>query len=313
MKAFTTLFFAVLMVSSGLSEAGAAALRSQATIDAEVVRLGDLFVGAGGKAQQVVAAAPAPGRTELYNAPRLRAIADEAGLGWKPTSRYEKIVVERAGRMIPTADIEKALRTALDAAGAPREQRISFAKRDLALYAALDSTEPFRVADLRYDPRGERFAAVVEVATGGKSVDRVTVIGSLYDVLSVPVLARPMQRGEVIRERDIEMVDLAKNVVPRNAVLDRSRIVGQAPRRLLRAGMPVNAGDVQAPVVVTKGSLVTIMLRTDRMLLTAQGKALEDGAQGETIRVLNTRSRTTIEGTVAAPGRIAVAFPLAKR
>lgn len=311
MKALTTLIFAVLMVSSGLSEAGAAALRPSTTIDSEVVRLGDLFIGTGSKAEQVVAAAPAPGRSELYTAHRLRAIADDAGIGWAPKSRYEKILIERSGRLIPTAEIEQALRDALDAAGAPRRQRVALDKRDLALHAAFDAAEPFRVAEMRYDDRSGRFAAIFEISTGAKSVDRMTITGNLYDMVRVPVLARPIQRGDVIRDADVEMIEMRKNAVPRNAVVDKARIVGQAPRRMLRAGVPLNPDDTQAPVVVTKGSLVTIVLRTDRMLLTAQGKALEDGADGETIRVLNTRSNTTIEGKVAGAGKVAVAFPVA--
>ena len=307
------LIFAALMISSGLEQAGAAALRPSVTIDAEVVRLGDLFLDTGPKAERIVAAAPAPGHSELYTAHRLRAIADDAGLGWMPKSRYEKVLIERSGRLIPTAEIEQALRAALDAAGALRGRRIALAKRDLVLHAALDADEPFRVADMRYNETSGRFAAIVEVATGRKSAERTTVAGNLYVVARVPVLARPLQRGEIVRESDIDTVELPKATVPRNAVLDKTRIVGKASRRLLRAGVPLNPADLQAPVVVPKGSLVTIMLRTERMLLTAQGKALEDGAEGETIRVLNTRSRATIEGTVAGPGKIAIAFHIANR
>jgi flagella basal body P-ring formation protein FlgA len=313
MKAIVTLFFAVLMVSSSLGPARAIALRPAVTIDSEVVRLGDLFMDAGSRADRIVAAAPAPGRTDVYTAVRLRAIAQDAGLGWTPASRYDKVSVERTGRAIPAIEIEAALRKALVAAGAPRDWKIALSRRDLELHAAPEAAAPFRIVDARFDAASGHFAAVAEVATGAKSVDRVQLSGTAYEVVSVPVLGRIMQRGEVIRDADIEMIDMQQNAVPRNAVLDKRRLVGQAPRRMLHAGTPLSLNDVQPPVIVARGSLVTLLLRTDRMLITAQGKALEDGAAGETIRVLNTRSKTTIEGRVSGSGQVTVAFPVASR
>ena len=42
------------------------------------------------------------------------------------------------------------------------------------------------------------------------------------------------------------------------------------------------------------------------MTLIARVKAAEDGAKGQTIRVLNTRSNRTVEGVVVGPGRVVV-------
>jgi flagella basal body P-ring formation protein FlgA len=43
------------------------------------------------------------------------------------------------------------------------------------------------------------------------------------------------------------------------------------------------------------------------MRLTAQGRALQDGAAGEVIRVVNTKSNTTVTGVVVADGTVSVA------
>jgi flagella basal body P-ring formation protein FlgA len=42
------------------------------------------------------------------------------------------------------------------------------------------------------------------------------------------------------------------------------------------------------------------------MTLTAQGRASEDGAKGDTIRVLNMQSKKMIEGVVVGPDRVRV-------
>jgi len=74
----------------------------------------------------------------------------------------------------------------------------------------------------------------------------------------------------------------------------------------LRAGQPIRNGDVRAPVVVAKGSLVTMILKTRNMILTSKGRAIENGAIGDTVKIMNTRSKTVIEAVVAGANRVTV-------
>jgi flagellar basal body P-ring formation protein FlgA len=41
--------------------------------------------------------------------------------------------------------------------------------------------------------------------------------------------------------------------------------------------------------------------------LTMRGKALESGAEGDTVNVLNIQSKRTVQGTVSGPGRVTLA------
>jgi flagella basal body P-ring formation protein FlgA len=59
-------------------------------------------------------------------------------------------------------------------------------------------------------------------------------------------------------------------------------------------------------VLVARNSTVTIVLQTGYLRLTAQGKAIEDGAKGDTIRVTNLQSKKTIEAVVAGPDFVTV-------
>ena len=92
----------------------------------------------------------------------------------------------------------------------------------------------------------------------------------------------------------------------RNVLLDEQLIVGQAARRPLAEGRPIRAGDLEPPLLVRRKSIVTIILETPSMTLTAQGRALEDGALGDPVRVENTQSRRTIEATVDGPNTVRV-------
>lgn len=51
---------------------------------------------------------------------------------------------------------------------------------------------------------------------------------------------------------------------------------------------------------------MTMKIETPFILITAQGKAQQDGAEGETVRVINTQSNRMVEGVVVAPGVVEI-------
>ena len=75
--------------------------------------------------------------------------------------------------------------------------------------------------------------------------------------------------------------------------------------------MPVRERDVIPPRLVVRGTLVTMKIETPFMTVTAQGRALQDGKLGDVVRVINTQSNRTIEGTVEAAG--VVRMPTAQK
>jgi flagella basal body P-ring formation protein FlgA len=84
------------------------------------------------------------------------------------------------------------------------------------------------------------------------------------------------------------------------------QVLGKETRRVLRPGDPFRLRDLQSPLLVKKGSLVTMILNTPMMQLTSQGKALENGALGDVIKVQNPRSGKTILGTVVEDRTVSV-------
>jgi len=78
------------------------------------------------------------------------------------------------------------------------------------------------------------------------------------------------------------------------------------PKRGIRAGSPIRRADVRRPVMVEKNSLVTIFHKVPNLVLTAQGKALQSGSDGDIVQIKNQRSNQVIEAEVIAPGRVAV-------
>jgi flagella basal body P-ring formation protein FlgA len=302
----------IVCVAIAAGDAWAVMPRDPSMVEGDLVRLGDVFDVTGPEAQAVVGRAPLPGRREVYDIDRLRAIARAHDLSWTPAGRYDRAVVERAGRPIDAQEIEEKILAALGTD--PHAQKVELANRALKLYAATAVAEPITVRGISQDARSGYFSAVLALATGETSSTTVQVNGRLVSLTSVPVLVRRVLPGEVIKSADIATIPVAANQVSQEAVLDPNALVGQTPRRPLRERQPVLLSDVRAPILVTKGTAVTMILESPGLLLTAKGQALEDGAKGETIRIMNTQSNRTIEAVVTAAGtaRVSAATTVAR-
>src|SRR3546814_20891309 len=88
------------------------------------------------------------------------------------------------------------------------------------------------------------------------------------------------------------------NRLTRTTVTDAATLIGMTPRRPIRAQQVIRSTELQTPVMVATNSLVVLRLNTDRMQLTVQGRALEDGAAGDVVRVMNTQSNPAISAAV---------------
>lgn len=274
-----------------------------------VVHLGDLFHNIGEKATTPVAYAPRPGGRAIFDARWLYRTARAHKLAWRPLSRNARVTVERDSTVIARDEVEDLVIAALTDQGVDTGAlRVEIDNSSFRLHLPVDSMALPVIEDLTVDQRRGRFAAVLAMI-GDERDRRVRITGRLDAMTDVPVLRRRINGGDIIAAADVDWVRMPSQSLQKTTILAVSDLVGMTPRRVLRAGQPVRASDVHAPVVVEKGQLVTIVLSTPGMILTARGRALQDGAMGELIRVSNTQSSLVIQATVAAPGEVIVGAP----
>ena len=302
-KRFWILALALICIAPA---ADAATLRVQATVNADVVRVGDLFAGAGEAANAVVGRAPAPGQREVFDLRRLRNIAVLHKVRWTPTNRYARAVVTRAGRLIEREEVARRLQEMISKNNPDQPVRVSLFNQNMTLFSIPDASEPFWLENVRHDDRAGRVAATIVVPTGAGIVSRVPVTGRVLEVVRVPVVTRRVARGEIVRKDDLRWTEMPRNRVRGDVITDPEGVIGKSARHSLRPGRPLRNADVQRPLLVTRGSIVTLMLETKRMTLTTRGKSMESGSLGQTIQVVNIRSKRVIEAVVEGPGRVRV-------
>jgi len=310
-----SLFIAIALALWTAAGAQAApVLRNAVTVEDGRVRLGDIFADAGSKADVVVAAAPKFGHQAVYDARWLFNVAQANGLDWRPASHTDHVTIERAAHAVAGAEIDDALKDAVAQEATVRGKKVDIAidNRDIALYADPDSHGPVQIRDLWLDRDGTRFTATV-AASDGPDAQTVKVSGRVYEVTSVPVLTRRVSANDVVAASDIRFIRVRSDALPNDAITDPDALIGMSPRRQAVDGVPLRAGDFHPPVVVHKGALVTMVVQMPYMLLTAQGRAIEDGAKGEVIKVINTQSKTTVEAAVDSPSRVIIRTPASMR
>ena len=81
---------------------------------------------------------------------------------------------------------------------------------------------------------------------------------------------------------------------------------GLEARVTIYAGRPIRLQDLGPPATVARNQIVVLLYRRGGLLISAEGRALERGGPGDTIRVLNSTSRTTVSGRIGADGMVQV-------
>jgi len=284
-------------------------LRQAIVVDDNFIRLGDLFAGVTQNAETAVAYAPAPGRRAVFDARWLYRVAQAYGLNWRPMTLDDQAVISRASTIIGREEIEQHILSVLVAKGVGPNAQVELSNRMFRIEVAEGANPNITVEDVMFDGRANQFTAIVGATADNAPEQRFRVAGRVVEVREVPALSRRVLSGDIIRKGDVETVSVPGAHLRRDTIIDERELIGKAAKRTLRPGQPIQAADVQNPVLVPRRGLVTIVYQRSRITLTAKGRALEDGSDGDVIRVANTQSNTVIDAVVVGPNTVSVRAP----
>jgi flagella basal body P-ring formation protein FlgA len=287
-------------------QADAATLRTMTTLHAPVVLLSDLFDDAGPNAPRVLGPGPGAGGRIVVEAAQLGAIARQFGVDWRPGSSADRAVLDRPGHPLRRDDVLDALRTALVGAGASTDCDIELAGFTPPLVPFESDPHP-AVSDLDYDTNAGRFSAVLSVTGTGMDPIHLRVAGRVDDTVELPVSTTRLPAGSVLRADDVHIARVHMTLVRGEVARRPGDAVGMQLKRQIAPGMPLPLAEMTRPSLVQKGATVLMALDSPGIALTAQGQALEPGAIGERIRVLNPMSHAVVEAEVIGPDRVRVA------
>lgn len=191
----------------------------------------------------------------------------------------------------------------------PGRYKVALADPGYQLTLPASAEGRYDIAALTFDPARQSFTAALAYTNASGEREYVRIGGAAAAVVQVPALLRDVAPGETIGAGDLTTIEMPADRLGAQILTSPANVAGQAARRMLRANTPLQTYDVKKPVLIKKGELVTVTYAADGIALTAQGQAQADAGLGDTVPVLNTRSRRTIDARVTGSGAATVVVP----
>ncbi|MEM9658625.1 MAG: flagellar basal body P-ring formation chaperone FlgA, partial [Planctomycetota bacterium] len=116
----------------------------------------------------------------------------------------------------------------------------------------------------------------------------------------VVVARRAINRGDLIRESDVELQWVAKSHPPQTANA-LPAVVGKEARQSIRSGSTIQHYQIQPPMIVRRGDLVEIFVQTGGVAARTKAVARQDGSLGEMVQVETFDSKERIVARVSGP------------
>jgi flagellar basal body P-ring formation protein FlgA len=281
--------------------------RRNVTIDGPQVMLSDLFSDIGQVDDIVAAAAPLPGERGYITSSELSSLARSSGLNWVRPSGFLRTIIVRRGILLGDNDMRSILEDAIRSQGGPdRFNTILFGGNGQIFLPVDSTTESVTVSSFSIDIRTNRFSATLLAPVGNGRTRDFALSGRLEVLQSIPMLARAMSQDEIINEDDIIWQDVAEQRIGQNVILSARSLIGQSARRPLRAGTAIRASDVRKPILIRKGTLISMRITSGALSMSAVGRAMEDGGLDDIIRIVNIDSHHSIEGRITGPGQVQI-------
>jgi len=304
-KAFLlgTLFSTSLAIT-----AEAADLQEKLVVTDAVVRLSDIFTDTGANGEQVIMEAPAPGKRKSISNYELVRIAEKHQVEWDRPAYLKRVYIHREGIPFDLNDMSETILQAARQQDLTGDVEIKVFGRKVGLYLPYgNSIDDIELTDFQLTGQRNRFSAVILIPTGTTETFEQRISGTIEEVRLIPMFNRVIASGEVITKADLEWKKFPVRRLTRNAVVASSQLIGQTVKRAISANKLILQNDIMTPVVVSKGSIVLMTYKRGRLSLTMQGRALENGGTGDTIRLMNQKSKKTVFGVVVGDDAVEIA------
>lgn len=297
-----------LLAAPAPAQNAAPALRSSVTVTGDLVRIGDLVENAGPVADIPIFRAPDLGtRGTVPTARVIEAIRPHQLIGID-TRGLSQVIVTRASRAITAQQIADRIAQALAGQygfGEAHNILVEFDREVHTLNVEPTANGDLQVVALAYNPHSARFDVTFDLPSSMVLRQQQTrFTGTAIETVDALSVDHPIERGEVLKASDLTVERRPKS---EGAVMtDRRAAIGLAARHQLRPGQPLREADLMKPMIVQRNDTVTIVYEAPGITLTLRGQALDSGALGDKIGVLNVQSKHTVQGIVSGLGRVAV-------
>ncbi len=112
--------------------------------------------------------------------------------------------------------------------------------------------------------------------------------------------ARHLRAGTIIQDSDIAIDGGAPDAVA--AV--KKAIAGKEVKRTVYAGKPLTLSALGSPTIIKRNAIITIEFVKGPLIITTDGRALDPGGVGDTVRVMNLNSKIIFSAVVVGANKV---------
>lgn len=313
-KIFSTRYASLLLsvilftcLFSGFANLSASDLKPRIKVRDASVYLSDIFTDIELDADKEVLTAPLPGQSKNVSTTTLWNIAKANGIQWQRPRSIKHIRIMREGQPVNLAALQVLLVREVKARGISDDIQVSLFGINRNLYLPVNSdVSEIEIDSLTLSSTQDRYRAELLWPLGDGSYKEIALNGTIDRVRLVPMLNRTLVPGDIISRDDIDWVNMSVKRITSNTIQSTDNFIGFTPRRAITANKPLRKSDVEALRSVSRGNQVMISYVSGPMVLSTTGKALQHGAIGDSIRILNLTSNKTIYAKIVGPDQVEI-------
>lgn len=107
----------------------------------------------------------------------------------------------------------------------------------------------------------------------------------------VVVTRRALNRGDIIREADVELQPIDPKAQRLQIATERHAVVGMELLYAINEGQMINLSQLRKPLLIKRGEVIRVRARAAGVQITTTARATEDGALGDIVMVESLENR----------------------
>lgn len=116
------------------------------------------------------------------------------------------------------------------------------------------------------------------------------------------VATRTLRGGDIIGPNDFNVSE----ITVQGAFDSSAHIVGLEAQVAIYSGQPIHIEDLASPTLVARNQPVMLRYQRGGVFIATEARALGEGRAGDTVRVMNLASKSTVSGTIQQDGSVEV-------
>lgn len=152
----------------------------------------------------------------------------------------------------------------------------------------------------------DKFTVDAEIFADGKSVATTKLVGRYFILEKILVLTKDIAKDEIIKKENLTQIIIRSNRLRDDVVKEENNLLGKQAIRTIKEGKPITSRDIRDEIVIKKGQMIMVVYKNKGLQITSKMEAIEDGAKGQRIRLVNNKSNKEVIGRVVDKNMVEV-------